>query len=194
MAAVGGPNALLRNSFLNRDPCERFRPHRLTVDGQRVLWKWTEFIASVICQIFLFEYMSVMLTRAFMATCRVQLIVAPFSVPTYVRDVPRVLWHFPLLRWSTTECQSECTHWLHSPVFTLKNLGESKYCEWLSNHWQGACLQLLDLASDSYTATASPLEFWIFNADLILIKRILSWVAHTCSADVKALLSRLGRG
>lgn len=58
------------------------------------------------------------------------------------------------------------THWLHFSrlsghlflVFTLKNLGESKYCKWLSNHWQGVCLQPLNMALNGPGLTS-----WILN-------------------------------
>lgn len=51
-----------------------------------------------------------MLTWALMAICRVQLIMAHISVPTYVWDVSHVLWHFPLQRSSVTDVPRFSAH------------------------------------------------------------------------------------
>lgn len=81
---------MLKIKFLNRDLFfQRVQVHRLIVGGQRVLWKWNEVTASIICQIFYLD-ISLMLTGALMAICGVQLIMVHFSVPAYVRDVSHV--------------------------------------------------------------------------------------------------------
>lgn len=45
-----------------------------------------------------------------MAICRVQLIMARISVPTYVWDVSHVLWHFPLPLSSVTDVPRFSVH------------------------------------------------------------------------------------